>query len=178
MHVGVPSGRALLPDSLDSADELAGNLSPVSLKTSAGDHAAAGPSGRGAGRSKASSGRRTADLEAELEAEFFAVVCRDAEEVVAEELAAAGISPCIQLAPILLLDIFPGREAAAVRLLAGSGCSMGHDDSAPGTSPRPLAGASSDRSERLLPALMAAWPQLVASKAVLQLQVGAAVSWC
>jgi len=90
---GVPSGRALLPDTLDSADECAVTLSPdAGLRASSRPEEAGGEFGgckRGAGpRTLASA----SDMERALEAEFFATVQRNTQDVVSEELATAGFA--------------------------------------------------------------------------------------
>ena len=197
----MPSGRALLPDSLESADELVGSLSPAariaSLCQASTRNAFGGPvdgahalgKGRGEGveegssrrATRAAAARTTAELEAELEAEFFATVSRDAEEVVAEEMAAAGIRPGIRLMDPLLALSGDGGMSSSTRGGGIGGLVTGEPDLR-GAEPSALAPPSSsvsseaseaheDSSSALLVALLGAWPDLVARKTVLQLQV-------
>jgi hypothetical protein len=71
---GLPSGRALLPETLDSADEEASALSPARYYD-----AGATPSG-GAGALAATRWRQQQQqIEAQVEKEFFEVINRDTQ---------------------------------------------------------------------------------------------------
>ncbi|PNH10348.1 Methyltransferase-like protein 2-A [Tetrabaena socialis] len=72
-----------------------------------------GQGGGGGGEGTSGGGGRS--LESQLEAEFFATICRDSEEVVAEEVAAAGAA----LSRVRLLDL--AEQVAAHRLAAEAG---------------------------------------------------------
>ncbi|GAX86222.1 hypothetical protein CEUSTIGMA_g13635.t1 [Chlamydomonas eustigma] len=101
---GVPSGRAQLPLSLDSADEVAQSLSP-GLRP-----------------------MRDADME-ELEKEFFEAVSRDAEEVVAEEAAVQGIAAIKLHDPFLCAQpsqLLPNPVSLAVHHSSIRTVSSGH----------------------------------------------------
>eukprot|EP00955_Chlamydomonas_euryale_P065357 359211-Chlamydomonas_euryale.AAC.11 len=99
VHSALPGGprahaaAALLPDTLDSADEVAHALRSAS-SSSAGTRGGGGGGGGsagpcGAGQAPLSPLLAARAVEAELEAEFFATVRRDTRKVVEEEVAAA-----------------------------------------------------------------------------------------
>ncbi|KAG1679635.1 hypothetical protein FOA52_006152 [Chlamydomonas sp. UWO 241] len=106
---GQRSVHALLPDTLDSADEVSASLRSPAVSAGGTRHELGSPllSAR--------------DVEAELEAEFFATVSRDTSEVVAEEVAAAAG----RVATIRLADPLPREASRWQQQQQRQGCTHG-----------------------------------------------------
>ncbi|KAF5833876.1 hypothetical protein DUNSADRAFT_9671 [Dunaliella salina] len=116
---GIPSGRALLPDTLDSADECAETLSPdAGLRV----HSRPEEAGSASGGCNRGAGPRTlaSDMEKALEAEFFATVQRDTQDVVSQELATVGLAGITLAGPESSVPssspLIPAQQAPSVSL--------------------------------------------------------------
>ena len=85
---GMPSGRALLPETLDAAEEIASSISP-SFRVLSAKNKSSGTFG--SGQTAGQTGAGSVDMD-ELEREFYSTIARDSEVVAMEEEVASTIS--------------------------------------------------------------------------------------